>query len=103
QCRAHAADQSGGAPFNNADLRRAMALALDRQAFIDIITEGQGNTGGALLPAPEGVWGMPPELLQTLPGYGGDVEKNRAEARTIMQKLGYGPDKRIRVKLSTRE
>jgi peptide/nickel transport system substrate-binding protein len=90
-------------PFNNADLRRAMALALDRQAFIDIITEGQGNTGGALLPAPEGVWGMPPELLQTLPGYGGDVEKNRAEARTIMQKLGYGPDKRIRVKLSTRD
>ena len=90
-------------PFNDPELRRAMGLALDRQAFIDIVTEGKGNTGGAMLPAAEGVWGMPPELLRTLPGYGGDVEKNQAEARAIMQKLGYGPDKRIRVKLSTRD
>jgi peptide/nickel transport system substrate-binding protein len=91
------------APFNNRELRRAMALALDRQAFIDIITEGKGNVGGIMLPSPEGVWGMPPEVLQTLPGYGPDVQKNRAEARAIMQKLGYGPDKRISVKLSTRD
>jgi peptide/nickel transport system substrate-binding protein len=91
------------APFNNRELRRAMALALDRQAFIDIITEGKGNVGGIMLPPPEGVWGMPPEVLQTLPGYGPDVQKNRAEARAIMQKLGYGPDKRISVKLSTRD
>jgi peptide/nickel transport system substrate-binding protein len=45
---------------------------------------------------------MPPEVLQTLPGYGPDVEKNRAEARKIMEKLGYGPDKRLAIKLSTR-
>jgi peptide/nickel transport system substrate-binding protein len=43
-----------------------------------------------LLPPPEGVWGMPAERLQTLPGYSGDVQKNRAEAQAIMQKLGYG-------------
>ncbi|MFN2638284.1 MAG: hypothetical protein ABR585_14820, partial [Gemmatimonadaceae bacterium] len=36
----------------------------------------------------EGVWGMPPEMVQTLFGYGPDVAKNRAEAREIMQKLG---------------
>ena len=47
-------------PFDNPDLRRAMALTLDRKAFIDIITEGQGDIGGTMLPAPEGVWGMPP-------------------------------------------
>src|SRR4051812_43505627 len=29
-------------PFDNADLRRAIALSLDRKAFIDILTEGQG-------------------------------------------------------------
>ena len=28
--------------------------------------------------------------------------KNRAEARKIMEKLGYGPDKRLAVKVSTR-
>ena len=45
---------------------------------------------------------MPPEMLQTLPGYDPDVAKNRAEAREIMEKLGYGPDKRLEVKVSTR-
>src|SRR5712675_1373600 len=89
-------------PFDNSDLRRAMSLTLDRKAFIDIITEGQGDIGGTMLPQPEGVWRMPPELLRTLPGYDPDVTKNRAEARSIMQKLGYGPDKRLAVTVSTR-
>src|ERR1700719_2775842 len=89
-------------PFDNAELRRAMSLTLDRKAFIDIIAEGQGEVGGTMLPAPEGVWSMPPEILRTLPGYDPDVAKNRAEARNIMQKLGYGPDKRLAVTVSTR-
>jgi len=38
---------------------------------------------------------MTPDVLQSLPGYGLNVAKNRAEARDIMQKLGYGPDKRL--------
>jgi peptide/nickel transport system substrate-binding protein len=89
-------------PFDNADMRRAMALSLDRKAFIDIISEGQGDIGGIMQPLPEGVWGMPPEVLNTLPGYDPNVELNRAEARQIMQKLGYGPDKRLALKVSTR-
>jgi peptide/nickel transport system substrate-binding protein len=34
------------APFDNPDLRHAMALSLDRKAFIDILSEGQGEIGG---------------------------------------------------------
>jgi peptide/nickel transport system substrate-binding protein len=90
-------------PFDNAELRRAMTLSLDRQAFIDIISDGQGAIGGAMMPPPAGSWGMPPEVLQTLPGYGPDVAKNRAEARTIMTKLGYGPNKRLAVTVTTRD
>ena len=30
-----------------------------------------------MLPPPDGLWGMPPEVLQTLPGYDPDVAKNR--------------------------
>jgi peptide/nickel transport system substrate-binding protein len=90
------------APFDNAELRRAMALTLDRKSFIDILGQGEGELGGALLPPPEGVWGMPAERLQTLPGYGGDIKKHREEAQAIMQKLGYGPNNRLPVKISTR-
>jgi peptide/nickel transport system substrate-binding protein len=90
-------------PFDNLELRRAMALSLDRQAFIDILSEGQGAVGGSILPPPDGIWGMPPEVLHSLPGYGPDVAKNHAEASDIMQKLGYGPDKRLAVKVSARD
>jgi peptide/nickel transport system substrate-binding protein len=89
-------------PLDNPELRRAMSLTIDRKAFIDILTLGQGDVGGAMLPAPEGIWGMPPELLKTLPGYGTDVAKNRAEARSLMEKLGYGPNKRLGFKVAVR-
>jgi peptide/nickel transport system substrate-binding protein len=89
-------------PFNNPELLWAASLSVDRKAFIDILTEGKGDIGGAMLPPPEGVWGMPPDMLKTLPGYDPDVPKNRAEARKIMEKLGYGPDKRLPVTVSTR-
>ena len=46
--------------------------------------------------------GMPPEMLKTLPGYDPDVPKNRAEGRRIMEQLGYRPDKRLEIKVSTR-
>jgi peptide/nickel transport system substrate-binding protein len=90
-------------PFDNPDLRRAMALSLDRKAFIDIISEGQGEIGGAMQPAPGGIWGMPPDLLKTLPGYDPDVQKNRTQARQIMEGLGYGPNKRLQIKVTTRD
>src|SRR5216684_3797012 len=90
-------------PFNDPDLRRAMALSLDRKAFVDTLTLGKGDVGGVMQPPPEGIWGMPPEMLKTLPGYDPDVQKNRAEARRIMEKLGYQPDKRLEIKVSTRD
>src|SRR5262249_57901153 len=80
-------------PFDNADLRRAMALALDRKAFVDILSEGKDDIGGSMLPPPAGVWGMPPEILKTIPGYGPDIQANRAQARKLMERLGYRPGK----------
>jgi len=91
------------APFNEAKLRQAMALAIDRKSFDDILGEGKLGISGAMQPLPEGAWGMPEEMLRTLPGYGKDVEKNLAQARAIMQELGYGPDKPLKLKVSTRD
>jgi peptide/nickel transport system substrate-binding protein len=89
-------------PFDNPEIRRAVALSLDRKAFIDIIGQGEADIGATMLPPPEGLWGMSPEMLATLPGYDPDIAKNRAEAKKIMEKLGYGPDKRLAVSLSSR-
>ena len=88
-------------PFDNLELRKALALALDRKAFIDIIFQGQADAGGTLLPPPEGVWGMPPEMLKTIPGYG-DVHKNREQARAILAKFGYTASNPLKIKVSTR-
>jgi peptide/nickel transport system substrate-binding protein len=89
-------------PFDNSELRRALSLTLDRKAFIDILVEGQGLIGGAMQPPPDGIWGLPAEKLAELPGYSSDVAKHRAEARAIMEKLGYGPNKRLAITVSTR-
>ncbi|SDO37000.1 ABC transporter substrate-binding protein [Afipia sp. GAS231] len=89
-------------PFDSLDIRRAMALALDRKAFVSILFEGQADIGGTMLPAPAGLWAMPKEMLESIPGYGPDVNANREEARKLMAKAGYGPDKHLAVKVSTR-
>jgi peptide/nickel transport system substrate-binding protein len=89
-------------PFDNPDVRRAMALSIDRQAFVDTIAQGEGQIGGVLQPPPAGLWGMPIEEIEKLPGYGSDVEANRAEGRRIMQQLGYGPNRRLDIKVTTR-
>jgi peptide/nickel transport system substrate-binding protein len=90
-------------PFDNREVRLALALAIDRQAFIDILADGQGDIGTVLQPAPGGLWGMPPDMLKDLPGYDPDIKKNRQQARAIMEKLGYGPSRRLKVKVSARD
>ncbi len=90
-------------PFDNAELRRAVALTIDRKSFVDILSEGQDQIGGTMLPPPAGIWGLPDAQRETLFSYGSDVKKNREAARAILRKLGYGPDKRLKVKVFTRD
>ncbi len=88
-------------PFDNPKVRQALNLALDRSAFIASIYGGTALEGGAMIPPPYGVWGLSPAQLAKVPGYG-DAARNLAEARSIMQGLGYGPDKPLKVTVSTR-
>jgi peptide/nickel transport system substrate-binding protein len=55
-----------------------------------------------LQPPPNGLWGMPPDVVKKLSGYDPDVEKNRAEGREIVRQLGCGPDKSLEIKVTTR-
>jgi peptide/nickel transport system substrate-binding protein len=89
-------------PFDKPELRRALVLAIDQKPFNDILFEGQALMSAVMLPPPYGLWGMPKEVLETLPGFGSDVAKNRAEARQIMEKLGYSKDKPLKIKVATR-
>jgi peptide/nickel transport system substrate-binding protein len=89
-------------PFDNPELRKAMSLAIDRKAFNTILMDGLALMGGAMLPKPAGEWGMPPEMVSSLTGYGPDTASNIAEAREIMEKLGYSDAKPLGIKIQTR-
>ena len=90
-------------PFDNLKLRQAMALALDREAFITILSQGASSISGNMMPLPEGLWGMPKERLEVLTGYTGTIEQRRSKARKMMEELGYSSQKKLGVKVSTRD
>src|SRR5260370_30766385 len=71
-------------PFDNLDIRRAMALALDRPAFISILNEGQADIGGTMLPAPGGLWAMPKEMLESIPSLRPGATANPRERRELV-------------------
>ena len=68
-------------PFDNPDLRRALVLASTARPSSTSSTRATPQLGGTMQPLKDGIWGMPEEMLRSVPGYGTDVEKNREEAR----------------------
>jgi peptide/nickel transport system substrate-binding protein len=88
-------------PFDDARVRRAVSLAIDRRAYVQAVRQGGAVIGGAMLPKPWGVWGLSEAELAKLPGYG-DAEQQQEEARRLLREAGYGPDRPLRVTMSTR-
>ena len=90
-------------PFDNLEVRRAVAMTIDRKAFVDILTAGPGRrrrrhaaaAGGTLGPAARPCCGSCRATIPTSP-------RAATKARAIMAAHGYGPDKRLKLKLSTR-
>jgi peptide/nickel transport system substrate-binding protein len=93
------------APFDNAKIRRAVALTLDREAFIQILGEGRFVTGGALLAPPAGVWGVSGAQLAEagVDGYTGTLEQRRREGQRLMREAGYSEQNPLRLKVITRD
>lgn len=88
-------------PFDNPKVRRAVSLAIDRAAFVKS-HHGGSRVGGIMMSAPYGAWGLTPEQLASIPGYDKDMEKNRAEARKLMEEAGYGPKNTLKVPILVR-
>jgi peptide/nickel transport system substrate-binding protein len=88
-------------PFDNVTVRRAISLAIDRDAYVKAVRQGGAVVGAALMPRPYGVWGLLDKDLRALPGYRGSGP-DKAEARRLLAAAGYGPGKPLRVELVTR-
>jgi peptide/nickel transport system substrate-binding protein len=89
-------------PFDDVEVRRAVAMTLDRKAFRDIMTSGHRRCRRRHATPAGGSLGLPPEILRDLPGYGPDIAKSREKARAVMAAKGYGPNKPLKIKVSTR-
>ncbi len=75
-------------PFNDARVRRAVDLAIDRDGYIKGVLQGAAVPGAALAPRPFGSWGLgEAELVQIL----GKPEGRKAAARKLLAEAGYGP------------
>src|SRR5256714_3189054 len=76
-------------PFTDVRVRKALTLGIDRYTMGKVLYSltGLKNVGGLIRPDSE--WGMAPALLEKLPGFGRDAEKNRAEAKKLLTEAGY--------------
>ncbi|WP_053063767.1 ABC transporter substrate-binding protein [Caballeronia mineralivorans] len=86
-------------PFNDVNVRRAFAYAIDRNAFLRI-SNNAFNVGSLFRSDSE--WGRPASALAAFPGYGPDTKANLAQAQQLMRQAGYGPEKPLNVELITR-
>lgn len=74
-------------PWGEIPVRRACSLAIDRDAAVDVLTEGAGEPTGML--HPEGRWALSLDELREIPGYSEDKETEREQARELLAEAGY--------------
>ncbi len=77
----------GRPPFNDPRVRKAVALATDREKMIEIGAEGWGVLGGYI--GPHTPYGLPSEELKQYPQFGDDMAKRQAEAKRLLAEAGY--------------
>ncbi len=67
-------------PFDDPKVRRALAMAVDRQAIIDAVFFGRGEVSGPIVPT-LGDWAQPVEQLPT-------YTVDREQAQTLLEEAG---------------
>jgi len=76
-------------PFNDVRVRKALTLGIDRYTMSKVLYPLTGLKYVGALMRPGSDWAMPTPELEKLPGFGRDMEKNRAEARKLLAEAGY--------------
>ena len=88
-------------PFNDRRVRKAFHLVTDRQAMVDIFSQGRDSLGA---PFPPGFWfGLSEDELRKLPGYrvGADGQKHPddiAEAKRLLKEAGVADGFKLQIK-----
>lgn len=75
------------APFNDRRVRKAVALATDREKMIDIAVEGWGLLGGLI--SPYLPFALAADELKQLPQFHPNMDTRRAEAKRLLAEAGY--------------
>ena len=91
------------APFDNPQVRKAVNMVIDRQAWHELqkISEGVYKNEISAMFAPGGAWGNSIEEVNTWPGYGANQEADIAEANRLLDEV-YGAGVRPEVTCLTR-
>jgi peptide/nickel transport system substrate-binding protein len=76
-------------PFTDVRVRKALTLGLDRYMGGKVLHQltGLRDVGGLMRPGTE--WALPEAELGKFPGFGRDIDRNRAEARRLLTEAGY--------------
>ena len=76
-------------PFDDYRVRKAMDLAIDRQALVQALYFGEGVINPPAGSGHKKGWGIPQEELLKLPGYRQPKDADIAEAKRLLAEAGY--------------
>jgi len=74
-------------PFRDPRVRQAISLAIDREAMIEVGTEGRSVLSGWM--HPYGAWALPEDRVRQARGFGKDKEADRQQAKQLLTEAGF--------------
>ncbi|MBI4596040.1 MAG: ABC transporter substrate-binding protein [Candidatus Tectomicrobia bacterium] len=74
-------------PWDDIRVRKAASLAINREEANKVVMSGDGQVSGVMMPG--GIWALPPEELEKIPGYGKKIPANLAEAKKLLAEAGH--------------
>jgi peptide/nickel transport system substrate-binding protein len=75
-------------PFDDERVRRALAMAIDRRGNAAAMSRISFLGPISSFMPPGSFWALPPDRLETMPGFGHDAQAAKAEARRLLKEAG---------------